>query len=181
VRELHALGETGEIVLAGMIAGLRSTVIKNGRNAGQRMARFRLEDLHGGVNATVFARQYADLKNQIQDDALVFVRARIDRSGDDPAILVDDAEDAPTYVRRNVDALVLRLRAGQHPPEVVARAAELVRSSPGPHRLLVEIVDEDGEKLTLAADASFRVELSDGLIDGLAALVGSEQLSFTRK
>ena len=44
--------------VAGMISSVRVLQIRSGRNAGQKMARFQLEDLDGTIPVTCFARAY---------------------------------------------------------------------------------------------------------------------------
>ena len=165
--------------LAGMISGSRAMLIKNGRNAGQKMARFSLEDLDGVVPVTVFARQYQDLASLIVDDTIVFVKGRIDGSGEELALLADEIQPAQVVVAREVYSLVLRL-----PPQVanealLDRIKALAAKNRGSQRLEFEL-EEEGWKWRVRADAVHHVTIGDALLDGLAELVGPEALSFTR-
>ena len=166
----------GEVTLAGMITGVRPIVIRQGRNAGQRMAKFQLEDLHGSIGATVFSRQYQSLQDKIVEDSLVFVKARVDKNSEEPAILVDEIESPAAYVRQFVDALVIRLDDRQHTPDDLQRVKELVKEHQGRHRLIFEL----GTQRRMIADSDFRVELAEELLDELTDVLGSESLSFTK-
>ncbi len=179
VKSLPAEDNRSEIILAGMISGLRPMVIKNGRNAGQRMARFRLEDLHGSVGATVFSKQYQVVHDKLANDALVFVRARLDKSGDEPAILIDEVHDAESYVRQHVDALVLAL--GEQDAERLPLVRETLEDHPGSHRVMLVVDGKNGARFRLMADPDLGVDLSSDLLEGLTARLGSGALSFTRR
>ncbi|MEZ5990380.1 MAG: DNA polymerase III subunit alpha [Planctomycetota bacterium] len=180
IRDLHGQGKADELVVAGMISAVRRIIIKSGRNAGQRMARFRLEDLHGQVSATVFARQYQELKERLVEDALVFCRGRLDARSEEPAILVEDIVPAQDYVARNVDSLVLRLDEGRHDPARLTPLQDLVRRHHGRHRLIFQVPTADGGTCRLLADPEFRVTLSDELLDGIAEILGPEAMSYTK-
>jgi len=169
-------GVDGEVTLAGMITGVRPIVIRQGRNAGQRMAKFQLEDLHGSIGATVFSRQYHALQDKIVEDSLVFVKARVDKNSEEPAILVDEIESPATYVRQFVDALVVRLDEQRHSAQDLTRVRELVDRHPGRHRLIFEL----GPKLRMLADPDFRVDLAEELLEELTDALGPEALSFTK-
>lgn len=170
-----------EIILAGMVSGLRPMVIKNGRNAGQRMARFRLEDLHDSVSCTVFSKQYAEVQHKLENDALVFVRARLDRSGEEVAILIDDVLGAEEYVREHVDALVLSLQEDEHGEAELEAVCDTLKEHKGAHRLLIQVAAKSGARFRLFADSQWGVNLSADLLEGLSKTLGQSSLSFTRR
>ena len=173
-----------------MVSGLRPSVVRSGKNAGQRMAKFRLEDLHGSVSATVFSKQYARLKDRLADDALVFVHARIDRSSEEAAILIDDVQDAQTFVRSNVDAVVLRVDPAKHDADLLQQARDNLQHHRGRHRVFVDVADDlpandlpdkGRGHYRLMADPKFNVELTAELLEDLSSLLGRDALSFTRR
>ncbi|MCA8972706.1 MAG: hypothetical protein KDC95_23160, partial [Planctomycetes bacterium] len=173
--------ERQEFVLAGMVSALRPMMIKNGRNAGQRMARFRLEDLHGSVACTVFSKQYAECQHRLENDALVFVRARLDRSGEEVALLVDDVLDADSYVRGHVDALVLSFEEDRHDESVLDPVKTALSNHRGAHRVLFHVAAKDGRTYRLFIDSEWSVDLSQELLEDLTDKLGREALSFTRR
>jgi len=73
-RDLQRLAGGAEIVLGGLIVGLKVSTTR----AGKRMARFRLEDLDGGVNVTCFPRTYEANRDLLVDDQVVICRAKLE-------------------------------------------------------------------------------------------------------
>jgi DNA polymerase-3 subunit alpha len=179
--KLREKGEKDSILLAGMITSIRIMTIKSGRNAGQKMAKFRLEDLQGSVQVTVFSKTYIEVKEQIIEDALVFLRARIDQGSEEPALLADEIIPAERFVRQAVDGLVLCLEENKHDQATLDRIAEVVSKKPGNQRLLFELKTAKGERFRLQAGRQFRITLDDDLLDECAKIVGSRGLSFTRR
>jgi DNA polymerase-3 subunit alpha len=172
-------GAKTEVRLAGMLVGIRVVQIKSGRNAGQKMAKFTLEDLEGSVPVTCFARTYQDFKDAISEDAIVFVRGRVDAQGEDGAILADEVVAAQNVVDREVDGVVLSVTADATSDRILERILGVVQRFPGKQRLQFD-VDEGGQVVRVRADARFSVHVTDALLDGLAEIVGPESLSFTR-
>jgi DNA polymerase-3 subunit alpha len=174
-RQLGGL-EAGTIVrIAGMITGCRVLAIKSGPNAGQKMARFQLEDLHGSVPVTCFARSYATLHDRIRDDAIVFVRGKVE-GGDESGLVLEDVEPAERVVRQEVASLVLGIDDGVGANEL-DRIAEAIGEFRGSHRLLFQVEDAGG-RWRVACGGNHAVQICDELIDRLSAIVGPERLRF---
>jgi DNA polymerase-3 subunit alpha len=167
----------GSLRLAGMISSVRVLQIKQGKNAGQKMARFQLEDRHGQVAVTCFARTYASLKDRIVDDAIVFLTGRLDANSEEKALLLDQLEAANDVIRREVAGLVLHLRGSLATEANLARIQDVVQRHKGHQHLLLDV--EDGtDCYRVRADDGVRV--TDDLLDDLSLLVGPDNMSFTR-
>ena len=172
--------EGTEVRIAGMISGIKVLQIKQGRNAGQKMARFQLEDLEGIVQVTCFARQYQEFQRDILEDAIVFVRGRIDGSGEETAILADEIRPASAVIEQEVGSLVLRLPDTALREREIERVAEIAGKHPGAQRLCFE-VEQDGAVFGIRADPRFNIRVGDELLDRLSEVVGPGALSFARR
>ncbi|MGA0868515.1 MAG: OB-fold nucleic acid binding domain-containing protein, partial [Planctomycetota bacterium] len=162
-----------DVRIAGMISGLREMVVKSGRNAGKKMARFQLEDLDGTVPVVVFTRTYEVIKHKLADDAIVVLRGRVDRQGEEVGLLCDEAA-------REVHSLVIRISEEQLTPRVLDQIADAATRSKGNQRLMFEV--DDGQTLhRVRADARFSVTVDDALLDDLATLLGAENILFVRR
>ena len=176
-RSLAGIEPGGTVRIAGMVSSVRVLQIKQGKNAGQKMARFQLEDLDGQVAVTCFARAYANLKDRIVDDAIVFLSGRLDSNSEEKALLLDQLEPAAEVVRREVAGLVLHLRGAMVTEANLDRILKVVHRHKGHQHLLLDV--EDGtDCYRVRADEG--VKVGDELLDELANLVGPENMSFTR-
>ncbi len=174
---LAKLEPGGTTRIAGMISSVRVLQIKQGKNAGQKMARFQLEDRHGQVAVTCFARNYANLKDRIVDDAIVFLTGRLDANSEEKALLLDQLDPANEVIRREVAGLVVHLRGVMAAEANLERVAAVCDRHKGHQHLLLDV--EDGaDCYRVRADDGVRV--TDELLDDLSLLVGPENLSFTR-
>jgi DNA polymerase-3 subunit alpha len=177
---LAGLPKGTEVRVAGLIAGVRVVAIKNGANAGQKMARFHLEDLDGSVAITCFAKPYQRVRDVLEEDAIVFVKGRVDSDGDDPAILLDDLLPAQQVVDSEVHSLVLCLAAEQVEDGILAEISDTIADQDGEQRLLVEVRQAE-DVFRVRTDARFKLRLTPDILDRLADLVGPSNLAFTRR
>jgi DNA polymerase-3 subunit alpha len=174
---LAGLAAKENVRIAGMISSVRINTIKNGPNAGKKMARFILEDLDGQVPVTCFARTYANAKDRITDDAIVFLAARIDGSSDEPALLLDQIEPAEEVVRREVAGLVVHLEGALATDSAFDRIAAVCEHHRGHQHLHLDVTEAD-HCFRVRCDLGIRV--SEALLDDLATVVGPDNMSFTR-
>lgn len=169
-----------DVRIAGMISGLRVMVVKSGRNAGKKMARFQLEDLDGTVQVVVFTRTYEIIKHKLADDAIVVLRGRVDRQGEEVGLLCDEVDAADDVAAREVHSLVIRIAEEQLTPKVLDQIADVASRSKGGQRLMFEV--DDGQTVhRVRADARFSVTVDDALLDDLATLLGAENILFVRR
>ncbi|MCC7387930.1 MAG: DNA polymerase III subunit alpha [Phycisphaerales bacterium] len=87
--ELRDRGQDARVVLPVLVNSVRAIVIKQGKNAGQKMAILTVEDLSGAADAVMFADCYTRHGHLLEDDAPKFLLGRVDLSRGDPQVLVD--------------------------------------------------------------------------------------------
>lgn len=77
------------VIMAGLIQGVRSLVVKSGRSAGQKMAVVTLEDPTGTGEIVVFSDQYAKFGHLLEPDKILFVLGRVDLSRGTPQVVAE--------------------------------------------------------------------------------------------
>jgi DNA polymerase-3 subunit alpha len=185
-RKLRELSpEEGEgLRLAGMLSGIQIITIKQGRNAGKKMAKCLLEDLHGVVPMTVFSRAYETIKEKLVDDALVFVKGRLDKASEEPALLVEDIVSADSVVAEEVRGVVVHLDETRVEVDrldnLLDGLSDAVQEHKGGQRFAIEIT-ELGRRHLVHTDGRFNVRIDEHLLERLTDLVGPERVSFVRR
>jgi DNA polymerase-3 subunit alpha len=61
------------VVLAGLVAGVRTLIVKNGRSAGQKMAALTVEDQAGTIPCVMFSDAYTKFGHLAEADKIVFI------------------------------------------------------------------------------------------------------------
>ncbi|MBI83618.1 MAG: DNA polymerase III subunit alpha [Planctomycetaceae bacterium] len=178
--DIPGLKHGAEVRLAGMISSIKIANIRSGRNIGQKMARFRLEDLDGATEVTCFARQYQKVKDRLIDDSIAFISGTVDGRSETPTILIEDIQTVQDVVHSCVHGIVISLDEKAIQSNTLDRLMATAKKHSGEHRLMFDIADGQGS-YKIRADHSFSVHVTDDLLDELAALVGPERLSFMPK
>ena len=177
-RDLQALPGGSEVSLGGLIVAFRESTTKTGK----KMARFRLEDLQGGVNMTCFPRTYERYKPLLVEDSVVICRGKLEERVEGEAtsvgVLLDDVlapEDALQGFR---GGLIIHLRPGDD--ALVPRISELVRTHRGSSRLFFEIQGQDGRLRRVRSSERHSVRISTELARGIEGILGSGRTRLAR-
>ena len=74
VADLASVGEKTEVVLGGMVVGLRSRTSRRSRDGLTRMAKMTFEDLTGSTPAMMWPSEFAKFESILKDDFIGFAR-----------------------------------------------------------------------------------------------------------
>jgi DNA polymerase-3 subunit alpha len=106
---LADLREESEITIGGMLRKIRTTVTRTGRRKGSRMAMCRLEDFRGSCPVVVFSDEYEKYQEMIEEDAIVFLRGRVDRRREEPSLRVSEIIPIENALARLTRYVTIRL------------------------------------------------------------------------
>jgi DNA polymerase-3 subunit alpha len=106
--EVEELPEGSMKTFAGVITGLQLKWTKRG----EQMATFMLEDLEFSTEVTVFPRTMLQYGSVVADDAVVTVRARVDRRDEQPKLIASEIAHFAGAHRTGTDPLRVRLPVG---------------------------------------------------------------------
>jgi DNA polymerase-3 subunit alpha len=95
-----------EVVVGGLLVAVRIVVIRNGRSAGQKMAILTLQDRVGKIECVAFSEPYQKYAHLLQQDAVVLILGKTDRSRGELQIIVDKVsalQDASLYLAKRIE------------------------------------------------------------------------------
>ena len=176
-RLVDAEGGT-EVHLAGLVLQKAELVVKSGRMAGQKMYRFRLEDLHGSIGVTVFPRTSEEAKESIQDGAVLVVRAKLEDGGNEPALTLEEAFPIQRALASFRGGLSVTL--GHEDDGLLERLATLVEEYRGDRPLYFQVTGRDSHTRRVRAGSKYHVAISDVLADELDQLLGPGRAGLVR-
>ena len=87
--DFNRLPPNCEVLVGGLITGVRKRIIQRGRSAGQAMAILSFEDQTGPVDAVVFSEAYARYSALLEEDRVVFLAGKINRRDSSTSLQVD--------------------------------------------------------------------------------------------
>ena len=77
------------VKIAGLLSQVSTIVIQRGKRAGDKMARLTLQDKTGSMVGVVFTEPYEKHAAILQDDAIVMIEGKLDRSRGELNLMVD--------------------------------------------------------------------------------------------
>jgi len=172
-RQVQECGEGTAVVLGGIVTSITERVIQRGRNEGKRMARFRLEDYHGAIDAVMFSDAFTKYRELLTENRVLFAVGDVDASRDEHSVRVSDVyepADAPRALAGEV-----HLELG--PDADVAALAELVREHRGDRPLLFSLSPEPGLRVAVRAEEAFAVDPTPQFVRAARALLGEQRVS----
>ncbi|MCH8822151.1 MAG: DNA polymerase III subunit alpha [Planctomycetes bacterium] len=89
IKAANELPNAAAVMLAGSLSQIRTIVIQRGKRAGDRMARLTLQDKTGSMVGVVFTEPYEKHAAILQDDAIVMIEGKLDRSRGELNLMVD--------------------------------------------------------------------------------------------
>ena len=158
----------GSVVTLG---GLVTSVQRKTTKQGSPWAIVTLEDLEGSVDVMVFPQSYASVGTMLVDDAVIIVRARVDRSDDDGVRVVAMEISQPDLSEAASGPVRLTMAVSRCIPPLVERLKEVLSGHPGTTEVHLHLTG--GAKTTvLRLDDRYRVTPSPALYGDLKALLG---------
>ena len=158
------------------LGGLITTVQRKTTKQGSSWAIVNLEDLEGSVEVMVFPQSYNQVSTLLIEDAVIIVRARVDRSDDDGVRVVAMEITAPDFSEADAGPVRLTMDVNRCIPPLIDRLKEILAVHPGTTEVNLHLTG--GTHTTvLRLDDKLRVTPSPALYGDLKALLGPNCLS----
>jgi len=160
----------GEACLAGMIMGLSENLVRSGRWAGQKMARFRLEDLSGQVQVTVFPRAFTEVRERLEEGAVVVVRGKVEEGSEEPAMILEEVMTLEEALTRFRGGLMIRL--GPEDAGLLGDLKRTIADHRGQQPVYFQVTGNDGVSRRVRAGTDCSVAISNDLAMAVDRLLG---------
>lgn len=153
------------------VGGVITNLQRKWTKKGDLMGVFVLEDLKSNVETMVFPRTMTEHGHKLEDDAIVLVKARIDKRDDMPKLIameievVEGVSDAATPFR-------LRVMPNRLTAELIAQLKEILLEHPGDHPVLLHL----GDDKVLRLPPAYGVDAETGLVSEIRVLLGPAAL-----
>lgn len=177
VSQIASLAANQEVQIGGMIVGLRFTTSKRASRSGEtRMARFKLEDLSGAIECVMFPDDFARNKDLLKDDLICFAKATVDRSREEPGLIVARILNFQQAQNEQSRGLLLRLATPRHEPKLLARLGEILQRTQGRSPVYLDVADLAGRHARLRLADRYFVDTQRLAVDDLRLLLGPENV-----
>jgi DNA polymerase-3 subunit alpha len=165
------------VTIAGLIASLTESLVKSGTYAGRKMARFRLEDLDGGVQVVVFPRTYEELRHKLSEDAVVAVVGKVEER-EEPGLILEQVLSIEEALQRFEGGLVVHIEPEDQ--ELLPRLKRTLEQHRGQRPVYFMVRGGDGHVRRVKAGGELRVEINAELTAELGQLLGRGRVKLAR-
>ena len=166
LEEDTAVADGQVVTVAGILTGVQRRLTKQGRPWASAV----LEDLAGGVEVLFFPGTYEQVGQYVAEDAIVVVRARVDRRDEQPRLVAMDLSLPDVSDPDTVRPVTLALPSSRCTPPLVEQLKEVLCGHPGPAEVHLKLVN--GPRATLLRLGEVRVSPTPELMAELKALLG---------
>ncbi len=170
---LEGTKDRDRVTMGGMIASVKQSHVKNPRdpNSPTKYVMFDLEDVEGAIRSILWPSDYVNFGQFIVPDAVVVVQGRLDYRGGDEANLIIDKVVPIDGLSSNMSyGLKIMIDQKSHPVDALKTAYEIIRGYPGPKKLEIDLILEDGMRVQLTSNHG--IEINDQIQIRLGDLLG---------
>jgi DNA polymerase-3 subunit alpha len=177
--DLAELSDRADVLIGGMLSAIKYAHVRKVRPGATatKYANFDLEDVHGAVRCILWPDDFASYGDLVQADAIVAVRAVVDRrgGGDEINLIVNELIPVNQLDARYTRGIAVRLHEQTDGETGLLRLREILRGYPGDCEVQLILCLADGNRVQLRA-GNMRVEWTAELRQRLQDLVGPENV-----
>ncbi len=167
---LDTLGECEDGAIktfGGVITNLQRKWTKKGDLMGVLI----LEDLRSSAETMVFPRTMTEHGHKLADDAIVLIKARVDKRDDMPKLIAMEI-DVVEGVSDGAEPFRLAVVPNRLNADVIANLKEILLEHPGDHPVLLHL----GDDKVLRLPPAYGVDAGSGLVSEIRVLLGPQAL-----
>jgi DNA polymerase-3 subunit alpha len=178
VAQIGNLGPNQEVIIGGMLTQVRLLNTKKARNGNSRYLRCKLEDFTGAVDCVMWPDDFVRHKDDIAEDRICFVKAAVERTREEPGLILSRILSIDQARRELTRGLVLGLVLGVHEPEQIDAVAGVLQRTPGSCAVYLDVRDAAGKRVALKAAGEFAVNPATVSTADLEVLLGPGRVRF---
>jgi DNA polymerase III alpha subunit len=152
---------------------------KKARNGNSRYLRCKLEDFTGAAESVMWPDDYVRCKVEVAEDAIVIVKATVERTREEPGLVIQRVLSLEQAAREMCKELWLRLQIGRHRPSVIDALGAVLKKTPGPCPVKVEVRDRAGRRCLVRLSRELSINPATFSQDELEGLLGEGSVKLT--
>ncbi len=177
--QIAGLGPTQEVVIGGMLTDIRILNTKKARNGNTRYLRCKLEDMTGSVVCVMWPDDFSRYKDEVAEDRVCFVRGNVERTRDEPGLILTRIMTVEQAQRELTKGLVLSFSMEAHGPEHIDAVARVLQRATGSCPVYLTVMDHAGKRAMLKTNESYRVNPATVTTSELETILGPGRVKFS--
>jgi len=173
-KTIGQLHDGNEVSIGGIITKAKYTFTKK---TGDKMAILRFEDLKGTIDVLVFPRSFKSAEKNISEDALVFIRGRVNLREDTPKIIAEEILPLEDARNKYTQALSVELITTGLEKDILAALCGIFKKYKGNTPVYINFTTSEKKRVQMAAGKGLSVVPTDELIAEIESLIGEGAVS----
>lgn len=167
--------QDGEIItIAGVIIKTKHTVTKK---KGEKMAIIQLEDLTGQVETLIFPRTYSKYANLIKNDAIVFIKGRLNLKEETPKIITEEITSIKDVRKKYTSSIEIKLYTSGLEENTLKKLKDILLNYAGKTPVYLNFITPNQPSQKVLVDSNIKVQPSETLINKIEEAIGSDAVS----
>jgi DNA polymerase-3 subunit alpha len=179
VGQMAELPDGQEVVMGGMLSGVRFRNTQKARNGNSRYVLCNLEDFTGSTKCVMWPDDLVRHKDDVVDDRVCFVRATVNKRRDDPVLVLTRIMTIEEAQRELTRGLVLQVRLEMHDESTVDAIGRVLQRAPGSCPVFLTVRDRGGKRGLFKLSADFSINPASVAVGELETLLGSGSVKFS--
>ena len=126
----------------------------------------------------MFPDDFVRNKDILKDDLICFVRANVDRSREQPSLIVSRLVSLLEAQNEQTRGLILRLSMREHDDRIMGQIAHLLRNAPGRCPVFLDVADDNGRHAHLRVGDRYHIDPARVDRNRLELLLGEGTVEF---
>ena len=173
--QLRNMHDGDEVLLGGIISKAKFTTT---RKTNEKMAIITLEDLSGVVEVLVFPSTFAKSGGLIKQDAIVFIKGRLNLREEEPKIAANEITTLDAVRAKYTKAIMVNVLTAGLEKNSLESLKKVLSRYPGRVPVYLNFVKPDGNRTTVATGHNLLVEPHEGLVRDIEKLLGRDVVNF---
>jgi DNA polymerase-3 subunit alpha len=180
VGQLAELAAGQEVLIGGMLTGVRYMNTKKARNGNSRYCRFKLEDFTGVAECVMWPDDFIRSKDMVAEDQICFVAATVERTREEPGLVISRVLTIEQAQQERTSGLVMDLSLEHHDDTHVEAVARVLERHRGRCPVFIYVRDGAGRQLRLKVSDELRINPVPLVKSELEMIVGPGRVKFSR-
>lgn len=173
--ELRSRNDGEEVLVGGILAKIKFTVT---RRTNEKMAIVTLEDLQGAVETLVFPTTFAKAAPLIKQDAIVFVKGRLNLREEDPKIVANEVVTIESVRAKYTKSIIVDIMTTGLETALLEKLKRVLSRYPGQAPVYLGFSKPNGNRTIVAVGKELMVEPHEGLVRDIEKIFGQDVVSF---
>ena len=181
VDRIQEMQDGAKVTIGGMISNLKALVVKSRKNQGNKFVTFKFADLTGSCEAVCFATEFEKNRDNLVNDAIVFVTARVGFRDSNANLRVADVVPMEQARESLSGSVRLSVSSAGLEEDLLLEVQNVLKAHPGECPVFFAIETPGGKKVVVQSSNTHYVSPSEHFFADIEEVLGTGHVQLSGK